>query len=416
MSYTRRFFLKSGGVALAGIGLLPQFLVRAAQQVDASRRRKVMIAIFQRGAADGLNVVVPHGEPSYYTMRPSIAIPRPSGTQAGALDLDGFFGLHPAMKPLQELYAKNHLAIVHAVGSPDNTRSHFDAQDFMESATPGVKSTRDGWLNRHLQVSSPSADMSPFRAVAMGANLPRSLAGAAPAVAMTTFNDFDVKAGRGADLAKERLGSMYGAPNDLLSKTGRETLEAVAFLKKSNPQQYQPASGAVYPRSPFGEGLKQVAQLIKAGVGLEVACAEIGGWDHHANEGSINGQLAQRLREFSEGIAALYTDLGERMEDVVIVTMSEFGRTAHENGNQGTDHGHANAMFVLGGSLRGGKVYGRWPGLEKEQLYEGRDLAMTTDFRDVFAEVLSGHMHCADLNRVFPGYTVAADRYLRFLA
>lgn len=413
---TRRFVLKSGGLALAGMGLVPRFLLRAAEQSEPQQRRKILIALFQRGAADGLNIVVPHAERNYYALRPSIAIPRPGrGSADAAQDLDGFFGLHPALKALLPLYEDKHMAVIHAVGSPDNTRSHFDAQDFMETATPGVRSTRDGWLNRHLQVTS-AIKKTPFRAVAIGAALPRSLAGSAPAVALTGFADFDIKGSLGDGAARRRLEALYaGLGGDVIGETGKETLEAVAFLKKCNPQQYQPAAGVEYPRGPFGTSLKQIAQLIKSDVGLEVACAEIGGWDHHANEGGIQGQLAQRLREFSSAIAALYRDLGDRMEDVLILTMSEFGRTAHENGNLGTDHGHANCMFVLGGGIQGGRVYGRWPGLEPGQLNEGRDLALTTDFRDVFGTILSRHLHCADLGKVFPGYaaTPAAPALFR---
>ncbi|MCA1817738.1 MAG: DUF1501 domain-containing protein [Acidobacteria bacterium] len=419
----RRFFLKSGGVALASIGattLAPSFLQRAAlAQTNkitggmATGRRKTLIAIFQRGAVDGLNVVVPHGEKSYYSFRPTLAVPQPGKAAAGesVVDLDGFFGLHPALAPFKPIWDAKRLAVVHAAGSPDNTRSHFDAQDYMESGTPGVKSTDDGWLNRYLQ-AQPDPKASPFRAVAMTQNLPRVLQGRAPSLAIPNLDQFAVRAGQSSQLVQGGFESIYDqAAGDALRGTGRETFEAINFLKKVNPSQYQPENGAEYPRTPYGNALLQIAQLIKAGVGLEVAFTDIQGWDTHVNQGNARGQLAARLTEFGAGIAALHTDLGARTDDVVILTMSEFGRTARENGNRGTDHGHANAMFVVGGAVRGGKVYGDWPGLDADKLYEGRDLALTTDFRDVFGEVASKHLGNADLSKVFPGYAASAAKF-----
>lgn len=400
---TRRFFIKDGAIAAAGIGLMPPFLARAA---STGRGRKTLIAIFQRGAADGLNMVVPFGERSYYSMRPSIAVPAPAGAREGAcLDLDGFFGLHPSLGPFKTLYDAKQLAIVHAAGSPHSTRSHFDAQDFMETATPGRKSTPDGWLNRHLE-AQPCSGCSPFRAVALGPSMPRALRGPANAVAMRSIREFQVAGG------DERVQALYTAGGgDVIRGTGREMLNAVEFLRRANPEQYQPANGAEYPRGPLGNSLRQIAQLVKADIGLEVAFADVGGWDTHVNQGGGNGQMANRLRDFSGAVAALHTDLGDRMEDVVILTMSEFGRTARENGGRGTDHGHANAMFVLGGRVRGGRIFGKWPGLEPEQLYEGRDLALTTDFRDVFGEVISRHLGNANLKAVFPGFEADARNF-----
>lgn len=424
MTVTRRVFLKSSGLAVASLGTLtamPKFLLRASTlnesgDVGGASRRKILVAIFQRGAADGLNIVVPFGERSYYQMRPTIAIPEPRGGDfTTAIDLDGFFGLHPSLASFKALYGAGHLAIIHAAGSPDNTRSHFDAQDFMESATPGLKSTGDGWLNRILQ-AQPAPQSTPFRGIALSPQMPRSLYGPAPAVAITNLNDFGIRAGRFSDQMTEAFEMLYGnTSGDKVRATGAESFEAVEFLKKMNPQQFQPENGATYPNGPFGNALKQVAQLIKANVGLEVAFTDIGGWDHHAGEGNAQGQLANRLREFSEGLAALYTDLGDRMEDVVVLTMSEFGRTARENGNRGTDHGHANCMFVLGGPVKGGKVYGHWPGLRNESLYEGRDLALTTDFRDVFGEVVDKHLGCKNLAKVFPGYNSAPSNFRNFI-
>ncbi|HYL96115.1 MAG TPA: DUF1501 domain-containing protein, partial [Terriglobales bacterium] len=325
MTITRRAFLKSGALAVVGTAAIPGFLRRAAlgAEMPGTRTRRLVV-IFQRGAADGLNIVIPHAERSYYAMRPSIAIPRGS-----ELDLDGFFGLHPAMTALQPLFRQRRLAIVHAAGSPDHTRSHFDAQDYMESGTPGVKSTEDGWLNRSLR-AVPQEGSAPFRAVALGPTMPRILSGSEPAVALNNINDFGV-GGRGAASAplSNTFEAMYAQSVDsVLHGTGAETFEAVKMLKSADPQRYTPAAGADYPRGRFGNSLQQLAQLIKANMGVQIAFADIGGWDHHVNEGSTQGQLANLLRDFSQSMAAFWTDLGDLAEDTVVVTMSEFGRTA----------------------------------------------------------------------------------------
>ncbi len=413
MAITRRVFLKNGALAVVGTSVIPSFLARAVLAAEtAAPGKKRLMVLFQRGAADGLNIVVPHAEQAYYAMRPSIAIPRQS-----VIDLDGFFGLHPSISAFKPLWDQKHLAIVHAAGSPDNTRSHFDAQDYMESGTPGVKSTDDGWLNRAL-AGLEEKDESPFRAVAMGGSLPRTLAGSVPAVAMGDIRSFGVGGrNRGSEIASDTFEAMYEQSVDaVLHGAGNETFEAVKMLRSADPEKYTPAPGADYPRGRFGDSLRQVAQLIKADLGVEVAFADIGGWDHHVNEGSVQGQIANLTHEFSQAIAAFWTDLGDLGEDTVIVTMSEFGRTARENGNRGTDHGHANVMFVLGGPVKGGKVYGRWPGLAQEQLYEGRDLAVTTDFRQVLSEAVARHLGNQNLSRVFPGFakTAPAD-FLKFL-
>ncbi len=401
----RRIFLRNSALAMVGAGTAPLWLTRALYAKDApSPRRKILVAIFQRGAADGLNIVVPHGEKAYYGLRPTIAVPRPAaGNADAAIDLDGFFGLHAALAPLKPLYDQRRLAIVDAAGSPDPTRSHFDAQDYMESGTPGRKATSDGWMNRALP--KVEGRVSPVRAVSLGATLARSMRGPQPAIAMQSIGGFQV---RNAMAAKE-FEHMYTASNDAaLAAAGRETFEAVSMLQSIQRQPYTPAGGAQYPRDPLGIHLQQIAQLIKADVGVEMAFADIGGWDHHVNEigpRASEGQLANRLSVFGQALSAFWTDLGDRVEDIALVTMSEFGRTAHENGNRGTDHGHANCMFVMGGAVKGGKVYGRWPGLEKEQLYEQRDLALTTDFRDVLGELVSHHLGNPSLHGVFPGYT-----------
>ena len=399
----RRVFLKNGGLALVSLGFAPEFLARTVAAAQPARRR-VLVTIFQRGAVDGLNMIVPFGERDYYASRPSIAIARPGGPES-AIDLDGFFGLHPRLGQLKPLFDAGQLAVVHACGSPDGTRSHFDAQDYMETGTPGVKSTPDGWLNRYLHAREHESQ-TPFRAVALASQLPRSLQGLAPALAIGQIDRFGIRAGASTDMVQTSFESEYAAAADrVLHSTGREAFDAIRMLREADPTRYAPANGAEYPRSAYGDALKQIAQLVKADVGLEVAFAESGNWDHHVNEGAAVGQLAARLDDFGRGIAALVRDLGDRMQDVVILTMSEFGRAVAENGNRGTDHGHGNAMLVVGGGVRGGKVYGRWPGLAREQRYEGRDLAVTTDFRAVFGEVVRGHLALTDTRAVFPGFT-----------
>jgi uncharacterized protein (DUF1501 family) len=333
------------------------------------------------------------------------------------LDLDGFFGLHPAMASFKPLYDQGHLAIVHAAGSPDMTRSHFDAQDYMESGTPGVKSTTDGWLNRALQSEGWTNSESPFRAVALGAQVPRTLQGRLASIAVSNLADFSV-AGKGPQTSpiSNAFQAMYDESSDaVLHGTGQETFEAVKMLKSANPAKYEPAAGAVYPNTAFGNSLKQIAQLLKANLGVEAAFSDIGGWDTHQNQGNVNGQLANRLREFSDTISAFWKDMGQDAESITLVTMSEFGRTARQNGTGGTDHGHANVMFVLGGQVKGGKVYGQWPGLANEQLNEGRDLIVTTDFRRVLGEAAYKTLGARNLTTVFPGAQVVPSQFLDFI-
>jgi uncharacterized protein (DUF1501 family) len=409
---TRRFFVKSSGMAMISLGFAPTFLARAVEA--AGGRRKLLIAIFQRGAVDGLNMVVPHGEAEYYRVRPGIAIARPGAAEGVAVDLDGFFGLHPRMSALMPLWHNRSLAIVHACGSPDSTRSHFDAQDYMETATPGVKSTRDGWLNRYLQVAHEHE--TPLTAIAMSRQMPRALQGSAPALAMASVNEFGVRGGTGT---QESFEDAYARAADHVFKgTASDAFDAIRALSASRARNYRPANGAAYPRSPFGQALQEIARLAKADVGLEIAFAESTQWDHHVNEGGATGQIANRLGDFAAGIAALARDLDDRMADTIILTMSEFGRTVAENGNRGTDHGHGNAMMLIGGNVKGGRVYGDWPGLGESDRHEGRDLAITTDFRDVFGEVVMRHLG-ADANtaaRVFPGYGAHPTRFRGVIA
>jgi uncharacterized protein (DUF1501 family) len=380
---------------MAGFGMAPQWLARAA--AEPGGKRKTLVVIFQRGAADGLNIVVPFAEKRYYEMRPAIGIPAP-GAPNGAIDLDGRFGLHPQLQPLKALWDKHQLAIVEATGSPDPSRSHFDAQDYMESGTPG-KATGDGWLNRALTPAGPQT--SPLRAVAAGTKLPRTLRGNQPAISMNDMQSLQM----GQDTAGILEGMYASSADHRLGSTGKDAFAAMKMIQTIT-QQFTPGENGqqYFQGGELGRSLQPLARLIKADVGVEAAFAEIGGWDHHGNE---PGQLSNLLRQFALALEAFSKDMGDRMEDIVLVTMSEFGRTAQENGDAGTDHGHGSVMTVLGGAVEGGKVYGRWPGLEKEQLYEGRDLAVTTDFRDVLGELVSGHLGQRDLGQVFPGHKVA---------
>ncbi len=396
---TRRGFMKGSALAIFGVGAAPAWLSRSvyASELTPGKRKKVLVAVFQRGAVDGLNVIVPYGEKRYYDLRPSLGIPA-----TAVVDLDGFFGLHPALAPLKPLWDSHTLAIVDAVGSPDPTRSHFDAQDYMESGTPGLKATKEGWLNRALP--NETGQLSPVRAVSVGSNLARTLRGPNNAIAVGNLNDFQIQ----NPVGSATFESMYENSLDTtLHGTGRETFDAVKMLQSIQKQTYAPAAGAEYPKSRFSHSLQQIARLIKADVGLEVAFTDIGGWDTHVNQVGaqpVEGQMANTLKDFGQSLGAFYHDLGDRMADVTVVTMSEFGRTAHENGNRGTDHGHANYMLAFGGGVSGGKIYGEWPGLAEDQLYEGRDLALTTDFRDVLGELVARHLGNRNLNAVFPGY------------
>jgi uncharacterized protein (DUF1501 family) len=418
----RRVFVKAGALSLVSLGFDPLFLGRAAyaQRLPGQgAASKVLVCVFQRGAVDGLSMIVPYFEPWYYRERSRIVIPRPGAGPDAALDLDGRFGLHPRLAPLKPLWDAGHLAVVHAVGSPDATRSHFDAQDFMESGTPGVKDTHDGWLNRCLLHDREHRE-TPFRGVAMGPQLPRALQGTAPALAIGDLQAFGIRAPQPA--VRDRLTSAFealwaGEETGIVANTAAESFEAIRMLRTANPAQYQPANGAGYPSGPLGKSLLQVAQLIKADLGIEIAFVDVGGWDTHVNQGAGGGgQLAGRLDDFARSLAAFAQDLGEKMADVVVLTMSEFGRTVTENGNAGTDHGHATSMFVLGGPVRGGRVAGAWPGLAPEQRYERRDLAVTTDFRDLFGEVVARHLGVQQLDVVFPGYDPRPERFPGVLA
>jgi len=405
---TRRVFLRGSAIVMAGMGVAPGWLARAA--AAGSRKRKTLVAIFMRGAADGLNIVVPFGDKRYKTLRPTIAIAPPTtqtngnavgNVNNGTIDLDGTFGLNGAMQPLRALWDKKQLAIVEATGSPDPSRSHFEAQDSMECGTPG-KASGTGWLNRALpEVAGETAKM---RAVALSKQVPHCLRGGNEVIAVGNLQQYTI----GDSSTAAVMQSMYAAtPDASLGRTGKDAFEAMKVIQSIQDTPNTPGAERV-PGGPligqagdFGRNLQQLSRLLKAEAGVEVAFADIGGWDHHGNE---NQQLSNLLRQFSAGIASFCQEMGDRMEDIVLVTMSEFGRTAAENGNAGTDHGHGSFMMVVGGPVHGGKVYGKWPGLEKEQLFEGRDLAVTTDYRDVLSELVRGHLGQQNLSNVFPGF------------
>jgi len=405
MKVDRRFFLKSSGLAMLGLGFAPGFLSRAVAARTAANK-KILLAIFQRGGADGLSMVPPVGDPEYYALRPTVAIARPGEGEGAALKLDDTFGLHPALSSLAPLYEAGALAIVHAVGSPKPTRSHFDAQDFMEGGIPGALAP-DGWLNRALQ-NEAANDPRAFRAVALQSNLPRSLLGSAPAVAMGSVAEFKLRTGRLSDAGARSFEALYASAVDVaLRNTGNETFEALRLLEKAKLDEMPVQHGADYPNSPLGRRLQDVARLIRADIGLEVAATDCGGWDTHVGQGAAQGQLAARLKELGDSLAAFAVDLGDRMADVCVVTMTEFGRTVRENGNRGTDHGTASLMFVMGGGVRGRRVIGQWRGLREPNLFEGRDLAMATDFRAVLSEILASHLGISRLAPVFPGFDAA---------
>lgn len=414
---TRRHFLKAAGVAgLLGAshqlfpGWKPSIALASGQGVSAPR--DILVNIFLRGGMDGLSAVVPYGEGGqYYNVRPTIAVPAPDSKIRSAVDLDGFFGLHPALAPLAPIYQQKDLAIVHASGLVHETRSHFDAQHFIEFGIPGDKTTPTGWIGRHLSSTSQSSD-SDFRVVGVGDFMPDSLRGPVTPLALRSIADFSLQ-GR-ADILpdmQKMLKSLYTAsgPADPLSQQSKMVFEAIATMERLAAHPYKPAHGAQYPEDDEGEGfglaMRQVAQLIKADIGLEVVSLDFGGWDTHEAQGTMDGYLNENLDVLGRGLNALYTDLGDIMARVIIVVMSEFGRTIDENGSQGTDHGHGNAMFLLGGGVRGGQVYGRWPTLAPEARDDADDLAITTDYRHVLAEMLKRRLDSPAISTIFPNFT-----------
>jgi len=407
MTFSRRSFLTSLG-ALSVPAWFPR-LAFAAQPEPRPAARDVLVCIFQRGGADGLNIVVPHGESAYHNARPTLGIADPGGTN-GAIDLDGFFGLHPSLAPFKELYDNQALAVVHAVGSPDANHSHFSSMDVIERGTTSSQVTT-GWIGRHL-ASLEDGNTSPFRAVGFGSLLQASLRGPVSATALASIVDFHLKGRKGMTTAQltqfqSTLAALYNG-GTFTNLQGTQTFNAISQLAQANPGQYQPGNGAKYPDSDFGQGLLQVGQIIKADLGLEVACVDIGGWDTHNAQGTTTGQLPGLLTDLATSLHAFYTDMGSRMDSITVVTMSEFGRRLKENASGGTDHGSGSSMFVLGGGVNGGKVYADWPGLAPEQLFGPGDLAPTTDFRTVLGEVVSKRLANSALDSVFPGFAEPA--------
>jgi uncharacterized protein (DUF1501 family) len=433
MNVNRRIFLKQGALAFvclnAGPMWGPNFLRQTAFAADLGSQRdnKILICIFQRGAVDGLSMVVPYGDPHYYQNRPDISLPAPAQAAGadGVLDLDGYFGFNPALAPLLPIFKQGQLAAIQACGSPNSSRSHFESQDLMESGIDEGNGVRDGWLNRLLGCCpEDAAKQTAFRAVSTTAITPRSLQGEQDSLAIRDLDTFGLGGDKSVMLpgptgTANGFESMYASAVDtVLHGTARESFDALGMLDKIRNGKYVPANGASYPQSGFGKNLRQIAQLIKANVGLQVAFAEVDGWDTHANQGNAKGVLSTRLGQFGQALAALHQDLGDRMSDVVVVTMSEFGRTVHENGNRGTDHGHGTCFFAMGGPIKGGKVYGDWPTLAPDKLFQNRDLAVTTDFREVFGEIVSRHfgVPMADMPTLFPQYAVDAGRFRNFYA
>ncbi|MDX1670762.1 MAG: DUF1501 domain-containing protein [Balneolaceae bacterium] len=404
---SRKAFLKSAAVSVFSIGMggIPAFLNRsalAAGTADAASRRKILVAIFQRGAMDGLMAVPPIDDRHLAQLRPQLYM-RP-GRNSSLIDLDNGFALHPAFRPFEPYFRDGSLAIVHGIGSPNTTRSHFDAQDYMESGTPFDKGTSSGWLNRAVGLSGH--DPTPFQALSMTKTMPKSFYGPHPALAIEKLEDFQIgNATGGAGVASDGFEAIYMETADrLLNDTGKESFEAVRMLKSLDIDRYRPSNNARYPNTPLGQSLRQIALLIKNDVGLEVAFAESGGWDTHVRQGTEQGSFANRAADLSNSIDAFWKDLESWRDRVVVMTMTEFGRTVKENGSGGTDHGRASCMFVLGEKARGGRVHGSIPTLAPEQLEDARDLPVTTDFRSLFAGVAGSHLDIPDGTQLFPGW------------
>jgi uncharacterized protein (DUF1501 family) len=413
MSVSRRGFIKSGAVTMFSLGfggLVPDFLVQAAAAArpTLSRKNKVLVCIYQRGAMDGLMAVTPFKDEALKKMRPDLFLsPTANNNKNALIDLDGTFGLHPSMKHFDTLFKQKQLAIVHGVGSTFNSRSHFDAQDYMEAGTPGDRTTHDGWLNRLL--SAVDGNRSPFQAVSITNNLPKSFVGKNPALAISNLKDFAIQVKRNPaaiNTSAKSFEDLYDhTSSQLLNKAGKESFEAIKILDEKNVQNYRPANAATYPLSKLGNSLKQIAQLVKMDVGLEVAFAESTGWDTHFNQGSDTGVFARNVEDLSTSINAFWQDLGDYQDQVTVMTMTEFGRTVAQNGSKGTDHGRASCMFVLGKDVKGGQVHGTIKSLEKANLEDGRDLPVTTDFRNLFSEVAGKHLILKDSKALFPNFS-----------
>lgn len=439
--WDRRVLLKSGALAMLSLGPGPRFLRRLAGAMPSPvARPKVLVPIFLRGAMDGLMAVPPLSDPNLRRWRPRLSMKASAVSGGDLLDLDGSYGLHPAFSPWQSLFREGRLAVVHGVGSPDPTRSHFDAQDFMETGTPGQRGTSSGWLNRVMSqasttqpVSAPEApsletssaekasaapasgdggrrppSVSPFRALAMSGELPRSLYGREPALAIDDLEEIDLYLPHHPTLSqalRPAIEDLYrNTEKDLLRRHSQQMFDALRLVSQEELAAYRRQRGRRYPDTRLGRSLLQIAFLIKSGVGLEIACAESDGWDTHVGQGTVRGAFAARAQELAAAVRAFWDDIEAFHDDVVVLTMTEFGRTVEENGAGGTDHGHGSCCFVLGNRVDGGKVYGDLPPLDQANLYEGRDLPVSTDFRSVFMEVTGKLFGIDDHQAVFPGW------------
>lgn len=402
---------------LAQQARLPGWVPRLAfAPADQAISGDVLVVVFLRGAADVLNMVAPHGEDAYYRLRPSLGIPRPDDRREAPdkrlLDLDGFFGLHPAMGALLPAWQAGELAFVHSCGAPDESRSHFKAMELMERGAEDERGPASGWLGRHL-ASLDNGNDSPVRAVGLGELAPRSLYGPVPVATLRSIADFHLQGSQQQlRLFQASLEALYSGQGES-DRRGRDTVALLERLQQVGTQGYHPRPEAAYPESEFGLGLKQIAALVKADLGLEAAAVDLGGWDTHFAQGSVEGLMPRLMEDLAKGLAALYADLVDHHDRLCVVAMTEFGRRAYENASLGTDHGHGALMILLGGGVHGGRVHGRWPGLEKEQLFGPGDLAVTTDYRDVLGEVCLKRLGNTNLEAVFPGHMVKVGEILR---
>jgi uncharacterized protein (DUF1501 family) len=383
---------------------------------SAAPRGDTLVVIFLRGAADALNIVVPHGERAYYRERPTLAIARPDDAAASAagrvVDLDGFFGFHPALGPLLPAWQQGQLSVIHACGAPDESRSHFQAMELMERGVEDLAGPASGWINRHL-ASLDTGNPSPLRAVGLGEAAQRSLQGAIPVTALRSISEFHLAGDRRLEqLMQAGLSSLYQG-DDPLGRLGRETLRILDTLEALHPESYKPRAGASYPTSEFGLALLQIAMLVKAAVGLEVAAIDLGGWDTHFAQGTVEGYMAGLLADLGQGLAAFHADLTDYQSNLTVVVMTEFGRRVQENASLGTDHGHGSLMILLGGSVVGSRIHGDWPGLEPEQLFGPGDLAVTTDYRDVLSEICSLRLNNPALDQIFPNFQPRRSGFVR---
>lgn len=401
----RQFLGVSGATAIAAA--TPAWLPRVALAQDACTDRDVVIAVFLRGAADALTMCVPHGDPHYYAARPTLSVPQPdSGSPFAATDLDGFFGLPPSLTALLPAYSNGDLLIVHACGSIDTSRSHFDAMTLMELANPANPGQFTGWLGRHLATTAPLVPGAVLRGVALGGRMPRSFGGAPASLPVPKPAIFTLSGGMSTNAARRAvITQMHDATTDPLRTAAQTTQATIDLLATIDFVNYLPAGGAVYPDSPFGQSMRAAAALIKSDIGVEAIGADIGGWDHHVRMGPLEGILASKLTDLAATLAALHADLSAANgRNFVVVVHSEFGRRVEENGGKGCDHGHGGAMMVLGNHVNGGQVIADWPGLAPEQLFESRDLERTIDYRDILAEIVQNRLANPDLAAVFPNF------------